>query len=113
MGIEESAAGRVMNKGQGVEGRDACVKRGTWSDRIIVKSGDDENRGMIFASSARCATVCTTLVLGEIMRISWLGGKSWISKELEGGEGWRGSPSWVVDAAEEPKAALVKAGMVR
>jgi len=64
-----------MNTGPEVDGRDARVRRGVWSDCIIVKSADEGNRGVIFASSACCATVCTTLALGEIMRISWLRGK--------------------------------------
>ena len=61
-----------MNKGPGADGSDARVRRGVWPDGIIVKYADEENRGIMFASSTCIATFCTTLALGEIMRISWL-----------------------------------------
>jgi len=68
------------------QGRDANVRRGVWSDSIIVKSADKGNRGIMFASSACCATVRTTLALSEVMGISWLRGKPRISKEVGRGD---------------------------
>ena len=72
---EESAAGRVMNTGP-VEVRDARVRRWVWSACIVVKSTDEESRGgIMFASSACCATMRMALALGGMLKASWLRGK--------------------------------------
>jgi hypothetical protein len=67
---------------------------------------------MILTSSA-CCVAYTPLALEEIITTSALQGIPRISKAAERGEGLRESPSWVVDAAEEPNATLVGVGAVR
>jgi hypothetical protein len=80
-----------MYKGPGLEGRVAGHKIG--SECIIVKSTDDENRGIMFAFSACGVAVGTTSALGEIIKMSALQGKPWISKVVERGEALGESPS--------------------
>ena len=106
-GIAESAVGRVIYTGTGVEGRDARGRRGVWSGCTIIEFADEGSCGLMFVFSVFCAAGFATSALGEITKMSALGGRPWISKEVERGEGLGESPSWIVDAAGEPKATLV------